>query len=123
MSSNKTVPTPLVARSRRISGDDGNDLCIGREATNCLLREGNTVVDADLKDAPTRASQRYLRVWAELADDVRRRTGARFIVSLAAVLDFDVHRLASIACGAVMLAQGVSLVSPNRCASPKRAPW
>jgi hypothetical protein len=30
-------------------GHEGNDLRIGRKATNCLLRVGKTVVDADLE--------------------------------------------------------------------------
>jgi hypothetical protein len=72
-------------------GREGNDLCIGRKATNFLLRVGKTVVDADLEYTPARALQCYLRTWSELADEIRRRTGARFIVSLAAVLDFDAH--------------------------------
>jgi hypothetical protein len=79
------------------SGHSGDDLCIGREATDDVLRTGNTVVDADLKDAPARTLQAYLRIWPDLADELRRRTGARFIVSLAAVFDLDAHRLPSIA--------------------------
>jgi len=78
-------------RFGRNSGHDGNDLCIGREATDCLFGAGNTVVDADLKYAPARAPQCHLRIWSQLVDEVRRRTGARFIVSLAAVFDFDAH--------------------------------
>jgi hypothetical protein len=49
------------------------------------------VVDNDLKDAPARTPQGYLRIWPDFADQARRRTGARFIVSLAAVFDFDTH--------------------------------
>jgi hypothetical protein len=46
-----------------------------------------------------RAQQRHLRVWSLLADYARRRTGARFIASLPAVLDFDAHRLPFLVCG------------------------
>ena len=70
---------------------------IGREATDDLLGAGNTVIDADLKDAPARALKGHLRLWPDLADELRRRTGARLIVSLAAVFDFDAHRPSSLA--------------------------
>jgi hypothetical protein len=105
------VPPALLNLETRPtgSGGDGDDLCIGREATNCLLRAGNMAVDTDLKDTPARAQQGHLRIWLDLADEVRRRTGARFIVSLAAVFDFDAHRLSSFACFAI-LAQGLSPV-------------
>jgi hypothetical protein len=56
------------------------------------------LIDANLEDTPAQALQCHLRIWPDLADEVRRRTGARFIVSLAAVLDFDAHRLPSSAC-------------------------
>jgi hypothetical protein len=68
--------------------------------TGGLLGAGDTVVDADLEDTPTRALQCHLRTGPDFANKVRRRTGARFIVSLAAVLDFDAHQLPSFACGA-----------------------
>jgi HEAT repeat protein len=60
------------------------------------------VIDADLKDAPARALQGHLRIWPDLADELRRRTGARFIVSLAAVFNFDAHRLPSMVCGHIL---------------------
>jgi NAD(P)-dependent dehydrogenase (short-subunit alcohol dehydrogenase family) len=91
-----TDPPPL-SFTKLNSGHGGEDLGIGREATDALLRAGNTIVDADVKDAPSRALQGYLRIWPDLADELRRRTGARFIVSLAAVFDFDAHRLPSFA--------------------------
>jgi hypothetical protein len=75
------------------SGHDADDLGIGGEPAKRPLGAGYTVVDADLKDAPTGPPQCHLRIWSDLADKVRRLTGARFIVSLAAVLDFDAHRL------------------------------
>jgi hypothetical protein len=58
-----------------------------------MLGEGYAVLDADIKDAATGPPQRHVRTWFQLADEVRRLTGARFIASLAAVFDFDVHRL------------------------------
>jgi hypothetical protein len=73
------------------SGHGGRDLCIGRKAPYFLLRADNPVVDADFKGAPARAPQCHLRIRSKLADKVRRRTGARFIISLAAVFDFDAH--------------------------------
>ena len=73
------------------SGHDANDLGIGGESAKRLLGAGYTVVDADLKNAPTGPLQCHLCIWSDLADEVRRLTGARFIVSLTA-LDFDAHR-------------------------------
>jgi hypothetical protein len=58
-----------------------------------MLGAGYAVVNADFKNAPTGSPQCHLCIWTELADEVRRLTGARFIVSLAAVLDFDAHQL------------------------------
>jgi hypothetical protein len=84
---------------RRNSTYGGDDLCIGREVTGGLLGAGDTVVNADLEDTPARALQCHLHIGPYFANEVRRRTGARFIVSLAAVLDFDAHQLSSFACG------------------------
>ena len=75
------------------SSHDADDLGIGGKAASCLVGKGKSIVDAELKDAAAGASQRHLRIRPSLADEFRRRTGARFIVSLAAVFDFDVHRL------------------------------
>ena len=58
-----------------------------------MLGEDDAVLDADVKDTATGPPQRHVRSWHDLANEVRRLTGARFIASLAAVLDFDVHRL------------------------------
>jgi hypothetical protein len=66
---------------------------VGNRPSVCLKQAIRSVVDADLKDAPTGPPQCHLRIWSDLADEVRRLTGARFIVSLVAVLDFDAHRL------------------------------
>ena len=88
-------PSLLCVRNltRTDLGHEGFDFSIGGETTGCLLRVGNTVVDTDLKCTPARALQHDLRLWSQIADEVRRRTGARFIVSLAAVVDFDAHQL------------------------------
>jgi hypothetical protein len=40
-----------------------------------------------------------VRVWSLLADYARRLTGARFIASLTAVLDFDAHQSPFLVCG------------------------
>jgi hypothetical protein len=95
------------------SGYNADDLGIGGEPAKRLLGAGYTVVNADLKDAPTGPPQCHLRIWSDLADEVRRLTGARFIVSLTAVLDFDVHRLSSFVAEAVVIPQGTTSVSPG----------
>jgi hypothetical protein len=74
-----------------ISRYGADNLGIGGEPAERLLGAGYAVVDADLKDATTRPAQCHLGVWSDLADQVRRLTGARFIVSLTAVLDFNAH--------------------------------
>jgi hypothetical protein len=94
------------------SGYNADDLGIGGKPAKRLLGAGYTVVNADLKDAPTGPPQCHLRIWSDLADEVRRLTGARFIVSLTAVLDFDVHRLSSLIGEAVVVPQGTTSVSP-----------
>lgn len=95
------------------SGYDADDLGIGGKPAKRLLGAGYTIVDADLKDAPTGAPQYHLRIWSDLADEVCRLTGARFIVSLTAVLDFDMHWLSSFVGEAVVVAQGATSVSPG----------
>jgi hypothetical protein len=95
------------------SGYDANDLGIGGKPAKRLLGAGYTIVDADLEDAPTGAPQCHLRIGSDLADEVRRLTGARFIVSLTTVLDFDMHRLSSFVGEAVVVAQGATSVSPG----------
>ena len=98
------------------SGHGADDLGIGGKAAKRLLGAGYAVVDADLKDAPTRPPQYHLRIWSDLADEVRRLTGARFIVSLTAVLDFNAHRLPSHVCEVVVVPQGSTPVSPGTLA-------
>ena len=75
------------------SGHDVDDLGISGEPAKGMLGEDHAVLDADVKDTATGPPQRHVRSWPDLANEVRRLTGARFIASLAAVLDFDVHRL------------------------------
>jgi hypothetical protein len=80
------------------SGYDADDLGILGEPTKRLLGESYTAVYADLKRAPTGPLQSHLSIWSDLSDQGRRRTGARFIVSLAAVFDFNFHFLPSSSC-------------------------
>jgi hypothetical protein len=87
------------------SGHGADNLGIGGKPAECLLGAGYAVVDADLKDTATGPLQRYLRVGPDLADEVRRLTGARFIASLTAVSDFDAHRLPSFVCAAAVIPQ------------------
>jgi hypothetical protein len=49
------------------SGHDADDLGIGGEPAKHLLGAGYTVVDADLKDAPTGPPQCHLRIWSLIA--------------------------------------------------------
>jgi hypothetical protein len=95
------------------SGYDADDLGIGGKPAKRLLGADHTVVDANLKDASTGPPQCHLRIWSDPADEVRRLTGARFIVSLTAVLDFDVHQLSSLVGEAVVVPQGSTPVSPG----------
>jgi hypothetical protein len=67
------------------------DLFARRKATGRLLRERETVVNANLEDAATRPPQVYLRRRSQLKDQFFRLTGARFIASLTAVFDLDLH--------------------------------
>jgi hypothetical protein len=48
-------------------------------------------VDANFEDAAARPPQVYLRRGPQLGDQFFRLTGARFIASLTAVFDFDLH--------------------------------
>jgi hypothetical protein len=84
----------LRPRLPSVSGDDGNDLGIGGKPAKRVLGAGYTVIDENIKDSPTGPPQCHLCIWSEPADEVRRLTGARFIVSLTAVFNFDAHRLA-----------------------------
>jgi hypothetical protein len=78
-----------------VSGNRGDDFGLGWETTKFLLGTRNAVVDPDLKDATTGTPQSHLRIWSGLLDDASRLTGARFIASLPAVVDFDLHWLRS----------------------------
>jgi len=55
---------------------------------------GEPAVDADVEDTALAADQLYLSCRFDFRYDPSRRTGARFIVSLAAVFDLDAHGLA-----------------------------
>ena len=84
---------------RLLSAYGADDLSVGGEAAGRFFGVGNTIINANLEHAAARAQQRHLRVWSLLADYARRLTGARFIASLTAVLDFDAHRLPFPVCG------------------------
>jgi hypothetical protein len=70
----------------------GDDFRIGRKTSGCPLRVRDPVADAKLERAPARTEQRHLGVWSNLADECRRLTGTRLVVSLAAVFNLDAHR-------------------------------
>ena len=83
--------TRTAGPSLRVSGQKADDFGIRGEPANRLFGKGHAAVYADLERTPTRPPQCHLRIWPGLAQQIRRRTGARFIVSLAAVFDFDPH--------------------------------
>lgn len=78
---------------RQVLRHDADDLCVGREAVLLVLGIGDFAVDANVEDATFAADQSDLQSRFGLLYDPSRRTGARFIVSLAAIFDFDVHDL------------------------------
>jgi hypothetical protein len=82
-----------------LSAHGADDLSVGRETAGRFFGISNTIINTDLEHTAARAQQRHLRVWSLLDDYARRLTGARFIASLTAVLDFDVHRLPFLVCG------------------------
>jgi hypothetical protein len=105
-------------RVGRASGCDADDLRILGEPTERLLGNGHTAVDADLKNTSAGPQQCHLRIWPDLADQVCRLTGARFIISLTAVLDFDAHRFAvRYSCDAAVVARAYRA---RPCAQPFR---
>jgi hypothetical protein len=71
------------------------DFGIGGKTANRLLGTDDAAIDADLKDAATRSLQCYLGIWSGLANQLRRLTGARFVTSLATIVDLDMHDLRS----------------------------
>jgi hypothetical protein len=85
--------------ARLLSAYGADDLSVGGEAAGRFFGISNTIINPNFEHAAARAQQRHLRVWSLLADYARRLTGARFIASLAAVLDFDAHRLPFLVCG------------------------
>jgi hypothetical protein len=74
-----------------LSGETAGDLFARRKAAGRLLRERQSAVNANFKDAATRPPQVYLRRGLQLGDQFFRLTGARFITSLTAVFDLDLH--------------------------------
>jgi hypothetical protein len=75
----------------QLSGETAGDLFARRKATGRLLRERKPAVDANFEDAAARPPQVYLRRWSQLGDQFPRLTGARFVASLTAIFDLDVH--------------------------------
>jgi hypothetical protein len=76
----------------RLSAHGADDLSVGGKAARRLFGISNTPINTNLEHTAARALQRHLRVWSLFADYARRLTGARFIASLTAVLDFDAHQ-------------------------------
>jgi hypothetical protein len=72
-------------------GETAGDLFARRKAAGRLLRVRQSAVDANFEDAATRPPQVYLRRGLQLGDQFFRLTGARFIASLTAVFDLDLH--------------------------------
>jgi hypothetical protein len=71
------------------------DFGISGKTANRLLGTGDAAIDANLEDAATRSLQCHLGVWPDLTNQIRRLTGARFVTSLATVVDLDKHGLRS----------------------------
>src|SRR5580698_814622 len=76
---------------QRASGETAGDLFAGRKAAGRLLRVRQSVVNANLEDAAARPQQAQLRRGPQFKDQFPRLTGARFIASLTAVFDLDLH--------------------------------
>jgi hypothetical protein len=74
-------------------GETAGDLFARRKAAGCFLRKGKSAVDANFEDAATRPPQAQLRRGLQLGDQFPRLTGARFIASLTAIFDLDLHEL------------------------------
>jgi hypothetical protein len=81
--------TAAMLRNRLAEGAEHFLVC--RETAGCLLGESQPAVHRDLEDAAAGPAQIDLRRGLCLQDRVPRRTGARFIASLAAVFDLDLH--------------------------------
>jgi hypothetical protein len=88
----KATTKPIFpVRKIDLLGETAGDLFARRKATGCLLRERQSAVDSNFEDAATRPPQAQLRRGLQLGDQFPRLTGARFIASLAAVFDLDLH--------------------------------
>jgi len=89
-----SITSPERATSARgisSSAETPNNLFICWKATGRLLREREPTVNSNLEDAATGPTQTYLRRRFQFQDQFPRRTGTRFIASLATVFDFDFH--------------------------------
>ena len=72
-------------------GETAGDLFARWKAPGRLLRVRQSAVDANFEDAAARPPQVYLRRRSQLGDQFPRLTGARFIASLTAIFDLDLH--------------------------------
>src|ERR1700682_1665364 len=90
-------PSRITLRSIRatgqLSGETAGDLCVRRKTAGRLLRERQSAVNANFEDAATRPPQAQLRRGSQLCDQFPRLTGARFVTSLTAIFDLDLHEL------------------------------
>ena len=75
----------------RSSAEDAQHFLVRGETAGRLLRIGEPPVHRDLEHAATASRQADLGGRLRLRDDVPRRTGARFIASLTAIFDVDLH--------------------------------
>ena len=71
----------------------GDDFGVGREGAGGALRIAQGFVHGDLEDAAGGFAQADVGFGVAGGDQGARRTGARFIVSLAAIFDLDPHGL------------------------------
>jgi hypothetical protein len=73
------------------SGETRSYLLVRRKAAGRLLRVRQSAVNANFEDAATRPPQAQLRQGLQPGDQFPRLTGARFIASLTAIFDLDLH--------------------------------
>jgi hypothetical protein len=86
-----TTKPIFPVRKIELLGETAGDLFARWKTAGRLLRERQTAVDANFEDAATRPPQAQLRRGLQLDDQFPRLTGARFIASLTAIFDLDLH--------------------------------
>jgi hypothetical protein len=72
-------------------GETAGDLFARRKAAGRLLRVRQSTLDTNFEDAAARPLQAQLRRGSQPGDQFPRLTGARFIASLTAIFDLDLH--------------------------------